>query len=65
MPYLVKSLTNIKEGAGAVVFCFKSSIDGVAEAMYLLDGRMFMSKSKLVIRYPLYIPVVGSNSIDK
>jgi hypothetical protein len=65
MPNLVKCLTDVEESAGTILFCFKSCVDGVAEAMYLLDGGVFMPKSKLVVRYLLCVPVVGSSSIGK
>jgi hypothetical protein len=65
MPNLIKGLTDVKESAGTILFCFKRCVDGVAKAMYLLNGRVFMPKSKLVVRYPLCIPFVGGNSIGK
>jgi hypothetical protein len=40
-------------------------VDGVAKAMNLLNGGMFMSKSELVVGYPLCVLVVGSNSVDE
>jgi hypothetical protein len=65
MPNLIKGLADVKESAGTILFCFKSCVDGVAEAMYLLNGGMFMSKSELVIGYRLCVHVVGSNSVGE
>jgi hypothetical protein len=43
----------------------KGCVDGVAKAMYLFYGGVFMSKTEVVVRYPLCVPVVGSNSIGE
>ena len=65
MPHLIKCLTDVKEYAGAVLFCFECCVDGMTESMDLLYGGVFTSKTELVVGYTLCIPVVGSDSVGE
>ena len=53
MPHFVKGLTDIEEGRTAVLFVFYCPVNYIGNAMYLFDGGMFSSESKLVIPYYL------------
>jgi hypothetical protein len=57
MPDLIKSL------AGTVFLMFKGLINGVTDAVHLLNSGMFVTKSKLVIWYNVYVLFIGSNFV--
>ena len=65
MPDLIKSLADVKVGAGAVLFCFKRCIDGVTKAVHLLNSGVFVTESELMVRYPLCIRNVSSDSVGE
>jgi hypothetical protein len=64
MPYLIKGLADVQKSTGTIFLMFKRFINGVTDAVHLLNSGMFVTKSKLVIWYIVYVLFIGSNFVD-
>jgi hypothetical protein len=56
MPDLIVGLADVRKSTGTVYsIMFKGFIKGVTDAVHLLNSGMFVTKSKLVIWYTVYV----------
>jgi hypothetical protein len=56
-------LADVQKITGTVFLMFKGFINGVTDAVHLLNCGMFVTKSELVIWYTVYVLFVSSNFV--
>jgi hypothetical protein len=56
-------LADVQKSTATVFLIFKGFINGVTDAVHLLNSGMFVTKSKLVIWYSVYILFISSNFV--
>ena len=63
MPNLIECLADVQKCTGTVFLVFKGFMDGVTDAVHLLNSGVFVTKSKLVIWNAVYILFISSNFV--